>query len=695
MVANAERFGPRLTAKNDARITVVGQLLRWLKIDEVPQLVNVLKGDMSIIGPRPEVPDIVDLYDDEQRKALSVRPGMLGPSQITGRDELDKYPDDVDVEPYYIEHILPEKLATDLMYVENASFLNDIKYLFSGVKETVIGSVKIKHIVESRTRILYLALDTIASCISYVIAYNLRFDWAIPTSEFSYLVQVLPFVLLIRPVVFICFGLYQSLWKYIDIKDVLNVVKAASIGTVLTIFFTYVVTATGHSRSVFIIDLFLLMTIMCGFRMLYRFRLTNGTAKMGNIKNVLVVGAGDTGESLARQMANDSELGYQIVGFIDDDPRKKGMSIRGHKILGRCYDLPQIVRLTNTEEVIVAMTKATSGEMNRIIGFCEKAKVKYRIVPSVSDLISGKVYISKIRNVEVSDLLGRQSLQINISATRKLVEGKTILITGGAGSIGVELSRQILRMNPKCLVIVDKAENGLWSLKWETARAFPDAEVHYYLCEIEEKRRLREIFRHHHPHIVFHCAGLNHIPIAEGHEEKVFEQNTFDTKVVADLTKTYKAEKFILLSTDKVAYPTSVIGATKKVAELYVQKMAQQSEVDFIIIRFGTVLNSQGTFLHFFKKQLRQGGPITISDPEARGYFMTTFDAVELILQTAAMGRRGETFILDMGERVRIADIAEKLIRLSGASGRARRSAKISGKSTRDSYQRATRKSNV
>lgn len=666
MVENASQVGAKLTARNDPRITVIGQILRWLKIDELPQLLNVLKGDMSVIGPRPEIPEIVDLYTEEQREVLSVRPGMLGPSQIIGRNELEKYPDDVDVEPYYIEHILPEKLSTDLEYVKEATFLNDIKYLFHGVKETIVGSVKVKYLVESRTRILYLGLDMLFGCCSYVIAYNLRFDWEIPPSEYLHLIHVLPLIVLLRPVVFIGFGLYQSLWKYIDVSDIVKVVKAASLSTVLVIFFAYLVTATGHPRSVFVIDWFLLVTIMSGFRLFYRFRLTNGTAKNGTSKNLLIVGAGDTGESLVREILKNSDLGYQPVGFIDDDHKKKGRSIHGLKILGRCYDLPQIVKLKNVDEVIVAISRVTSGEMNRIVGFCEKAGVKYRIVPSVSDLISGKVYISKIREVEVSDLLGRESLKLDLSAIQKLIRSKVILITGGAGSIGVELCRQILPLEPESLIIVDKAENALWSLKWEISRSFPEATVHYYLSAIEDKKRLRENFRTHRPHIVFHCAGLNHIPVVEGHEERAFEENVYGTKVVADLTRTYKGERFILLSSDKVAYPTSVVGVTKKVAELYVQKMAQKSQVHFVTIRFGTVLNSQGTFLEFFRKQLHEGGPITVSHSEARGYFMTAVEAVELILQAAAMGRRGQTFVLDLGEKVRITDIAEKLVKLSG-----------------------------
>jgi len=466
--------------------------------------------------------------------------------------------------------------------------------------------------------------------------------------------------------VFIYFGLYQSLWKYIDVREIATVVKAVSLSTILIIFAAFLVGTKGHPRSVFIIDWFLLITIISGFRLFFRFRLTNGTPRKGKAKHVLIVGAGDTGESLVREILKNSDLEYNPVGFIDDDPRKKGMFIHGMKILGRCYDIPQIVQLKNVDEVIVAISRATSGEMTRILSFCEKARVKYRIVPSVSDLISGKVYISRIRNVEVSDLLGREALKLDLSAIKKMIAGKAILITGGAGSIGVELCRQTLPFDPARLIIVDKGENALWSLKWEITRNFPEAEVHHYLGDIGERPRLREIFRRHRPQVVFHCAGLNHIPIVEGHEEKAFQENVYGTKVVVDLTKTYKVEKFILLSSDKVAYPTSVVGATKKVAELYVQKMAQKSQVDFVIIRFGTVLNSQGTFLQFFKRQLHEGGPITVSHPEAKGYFMTAVEAVELILQAAAMGRRSQTFVLDMGGKVRIVDIAEKLVRLSG-----------------------------
>ena len=666
MVEYAAQFGPRLTAKNDPRITPLGQILRWLKIDEVPQLINVLKGEMSIIGPRPEIPSIVDLYSEEQRGVLSVRPGMLGPSQIIGRDELDKYPDDVDVEPYYVEHILPEKLATDLEYVKNASFVTDVLYLFRGLRETVVGSIKVKYILESRKRIFYLGLDVFFSCLSYVIAYHLRFDWAIPQPEYPYLIRVLMILLLMRPLAFVYFGLYQRLWKYTDVRDIAAVVKAVSLSTVVVIFCSYLVGLIGHPRSVFIVDWFLLVTFMSGFRLFFRFRLTNGKSRNGKLKNVLIVGAGDTGESLVREVLKNGNLGYQPVGFIDDDPRKKGVFIHGFKVLGRCYDIPQIVKLKGVNEVIVAISRATAGEMTRILGFCDKARVKYRIVPSVSDLISGKVHIAKIRNVEVSDLLGRESLRLDLSAIQRLIAGKAVLITGGAGSIGSELCRQILSFGPDRLIIVDKAENALRSLEWEIDRNFPNVEVSYCLRDTVEKPRLREIFRRYRPQVVFHCAGLNHIPIVEGHEEKAFHGNVYGTKVVADLAHTYGAEKFVLLSSDKAAYPTSVIGATKKVAEFYLDEKSRKSGVRYLTIRFGTVLNSRGTFLEFFERQLREGGPITLTHPEAKGYFMTAVEAVELVLQAAAMGEESQTLVLDMGEKVRIADIAEKLIRLSG-----------------------------
>jgi FlaA1/EpsC-like NDP-sugar epimerase/lipopolysaccharide/colanic/teichoic acid biosynthesis glycosyltransferase len=666
MVEYAAQFGPKLTAKNDPRITAMGQILRWLKIDELPQLLNVLRGEMSIIGPRPEIPSIVALYREEQRGVLSVRPGMLGPSQIVGRDELEKYPDDVDVESYYVEHILPEKLATDLEYVQNASFVTDILYLFRGLQETIAGSIKVKYILESRRRIFYLGLDVLFSCLSYVIAYHLRFDWVIPPAEYTYLMRVLLIILLMRPLAFVYFGLYQRLWKYTDVHDIAAVVKAVSLSTIVIIFFSYLVGLVGHPRSVFIVDWFLLVTFMSGFRMSFRFRLTNGKSRNGKRKNILIVGAGDTGESLVREVLKNGNLGYQPVGFIDDDPQKKGAFIHGLKVLGRCYDIPQIVKLKGVNEVIVAISRASAGEMTRILGFCDKARVKYRIVPSVSDLISGKVHIAKIRNVEVSDLLGREVLRLDLSAIRRLISGKAVLITGGAGSIGSELCRQILPFGPDRVIIVDKAENALRSLEWEIERNFPNVKVSYCLRDVIEKSRLREIFVHHRPRVVFHCAGLNHIPIVEGHEEKAFHGNVYGTKVIADLAHTYRAERFVLLSSDKAAYPTSVVGATQKVAELYLEEKSRKSKVQYLTIRFGTVLNSRGTFLEFFKRQLREGGPLTITHPEAKGYFMTAVEAVELILQATAMAEDSQTLVLDLGEKARIADIAEKLIRLSG-----------------------------
>lgn len=391
MVANASQIGSKLTRKADVRITRIGRLLRWLKVDELPQLINVLTGKMSFIGPRPEIPSIVNFYSKEQRKVLSVRPGIIGPAQILHRNELEKYPDDVeDTEDYYLKNILPEKLTIDLKYIDKKGILKDIGYLLEGVLITIFGAIKVEYLMKNRRQLLLLSIDLSLSIISYLTANLLRFDFVIPKKEQPIILPFLLLVLFIRPFAFIYFGLYQGLHKYVSTKEFTAILKAVTLGSLLIFASSFLLDIRAHSRAVILLDWLLLIVFLFGLRMAFRLFIQKRTRQTGDKKNVLIVGATDAGELLLREIDRNSKLRLNPVGFIDNDPQMLGRVIHGVKVLGRGSDLAEIVLVKDVDEIFLTIS---GDESRQIINFCQEAKMKYRIIPSLKDIISDRLEV--------------------------------------------------------------------------------------------------------------------------------------------------------------------------------------------------------------------------------------------------------------------------------------------------------------
>lgn len=393
MVCNAPQIGSKLTRKNDARITKIGRVLRWLKIDELPQLINVLTGKMSFIGPRPEIPSIVKLYSSKQRKVLSVKPGIIGPTQILHRNELEKYPDDVEnTEDYYLKHILPEKLAIDLKYIDRKGLLKDIGYLVRGILITIFGAIKVEYLMKNRRQLLLLCIDLSLSILSYLTANLLRFDFVIPITEQSTIFPFLLLIILIRPFIFIYFGLYQSLHKYVSTKDFACILKAVTLGSFLIMVSSFLLNIRNHSRSIIALDWLLLIIFLFGLRMVARLLIQKKSGqKEKDKRNALIVGATDAGELLLREIDRNSKLKLNPVGFIEDDPEMLGKVIHGVRVLGRRSDLAEIISVKNVDEVLLTIR---GDESKEIISFCRQNNVQCRIVPSLRDIINDRVKVN-------------------------------------------------------------------------------------------------------------------------------------------------------------------------------------------------------------------------------------------------------------------------------------------------------------
>ncbi len=512
---------------------------------------------------------------------------------------------------------------------------------------------------------------------AFLVANNMQFklDWFVRQYPF-----LLLFFLSVKLLVFGLFKQYRGWWRYVSISDLLGILKAAVASTlvIVTIWFAVMLQVpalrfglprgiTAISQGIFMADLFGTILLPAGLRMIIRlyheeFRTVGGRA----LKRFLIVGAGNAGEALLREILRMPIAQYDVVGFIDDDPIKQGTRIHGLPVLGTVELLPQICRQRSIDEIAIAMPSASQRQLRRVIQVCEGTKIRFRTVPSITDIASGKLRVSQIRDVDINDLLGRQVVQLDLDAIEAFACDKTILVTGAGGSIGSEMCRQICQFAPRRLLLVEQAENPLFYIERDLHRQFSTVGIEPIVCNITDAGRVDEVFAQYRPAVVIHAAAHKHVPLMELNMGEAIKNNVLGTRIVADATDRYGGSHFVMISTDKAVNPTSVMGASKRIAELYIQDLGRTSATQFITVRFGNVLGSEGSVVPIFKKQIAEGGPVTVTHPEMKRYFMTIPEASQLVLQAAGMGRGGEIFVLDMGEPVKIVDLAKELITLSG-----------------------------
>jgi FlaA1/EpsC-like NDP-sugar epimerase len=388
----------------------------------------------------------------------------------------------------------------------------------------------------------------------------------------------------------------------------------------------------------------------------------------GRLKRLLIVGAGNTGVTLLGDIHKKQIAEYEVVGFIDDDARKQGTFILGLPVLGTVEELPKICKEHNIEEIAIAMPSATHRQRRRVIQVCEGIKIGFHTVPSISDIASGKLRVSQIRNVEINDLLGREAVELDLHSIETFLRNKVIFVSGAGGSIGSEMCRQVCNFGPKLLLLVEQAENPLFYIDGELRSRFPALQIKAIICDITDKMRVNEIFEKYRPEVVIHAAAHKHVPLMELNPGEAVKNNVVGTQNVADAADRYGSTNCVMISTDKAVNPTSIMGSSKRIAEMYVQDLSRTSKTQFVTVRFGNVLGSEGSVVPIFKKQIAEGGPVTVTHPEMKRYFMTIPEASQLVLQAATMGKGGEIFVLDMGEPVKILDLAKELITLSGFS---------------------------
>ena len=507
--------------------------------------------------------------------------------------------------------------------------------------------------------------DLIMVALAWVLACWLRsslsyLDIASLTKEF----RVLPLVLIVQAVCYFVFGLHRGVWRFTSIGDLAKIIKAVLAGVLLSLLLIFFLTRfEGIPRTVFFMYTILLVSLMSGSRLLVRMLYEKSNLSPGR-KRILVIGAGASGDGFVREIQRGAD--YVAVGFLDDNKAKQGSEIRGLRVLGRSRELLHYAEKLSVDLVVIAMPSANAVVMRRIVALCESAEIEFLTLPSISDITSGRVNISELREVAIEDLLGREEVSLDWDKIQTGVNNKVIMVTGGGGSIGSELCRQIASLSPGKLLILDSCEYNLYKVEMELQEKFPYLEFKTLLADVTDKVAVHCAMKAYKPQIVFHAAAYKHVPILEYQLRVALLNNLIGTKIMAEASNDHGVEKFVLISSDKAVHPENVMGATKRAAEILCQNYDAHSKTQFITTRFGNVIGSSGSVIPLFKKQLLHGGPLTVTHKDITRFFMTIPEAAQLILQTTVMGAGGEIFVLDMGEPIKITYLAEQLIRLSG-----------------------------
>jgi len=529
---------------------------------------------------------------------------------------------------------------------------------------------------------IMLGADGAIFIVSLVLAYLLRFDFA---PEARFWLQI-PFLLTlsipIKLVMFFCFGLYRGMWRYTDIRDFWRLFQACLVSSLLLMTAVLFLTRfEGYPRSVFVMDL-ILTFVLCGglrvfIRTIYRQRdnlkvkgLLSRQALTGSMRrplsDVLIIGAGDAGEKILREVIENPELTYNVLGFLDDDPGKIGRSVHGVPVLGGVADLQKIVKRSNISQVFIAIPTASGSQMRRIVDACEEAGLSFKTLPGIGEIMEGRVSVSDLREVSFEDLLGREEIRLDSQSIEDYIRSKTILVTGAGGSIGSELCRQIDRFRPERLILMDASEYNLHRICSEFELSRGASKYVPLLGRVQDKGLMKHVFESYTPKIVFHAAAYKHVPILEESPWQAVQNNILGSHILMETATEHGTERFVVVSTDKAVRPSSVMGASKRVTELLMRRFGHESATQFMAVRFGNVVGSSGSVIPLFKEQIASGGPVTVTHPEVKRYFMTIPEAAQLILQAGALGCGGEVFVLDMGTQINIAEMARDLIRLMG-----------------------------
>ena len=521
--------------------------------------------------------------------------------------------------------------------------------------------------------LLSALLHIVFFVVIFFLTFFLRFELHIPQYYMTILIITLPAVVIVKFVVFYFFAAYKSSWRYPGIFDLVNIIKAASVSTLilgLLIYLFFVHEELRFPRSIIILDWLLTIIVIGGAKLFLRIvreEFSGIFSRTGPGRKMLIIGAGNAGESLIREIKKYPDMNYQVVGFVDDAPNKINSFMHGIKILGPIERLPELTEELAVDEILIAIPSASGDKIRRIVRYCEESGRPFRTIPSLDRLIDGRITVSKLREVQIDDLLRREPVRLDTGKIEDYLTGRSVMVTGAGGSIGSEICRQVMRYGPRILIMVDQAESAIFDIERELFKYIDlPGRLAAKIGDICDEGTLNRIFTQHRPEVIFHCAAYKHVPLMEYNVREAIRNNVLGTRLLAQTAMKFGVESLVFISTDKAVNPSSVMGASKRLAEKYLQLISSHSKTRFVIVRFGNVLGSQGSAVEIFKRQIAEGGPVTVTHPEMRRYFMTIPEASQLVLQAATIGKGGNIYFLDMGEPIKILDLARDLIRLSG-----------------------------
>jgi FlaA1/EpsC-like NDP-sugar epimerase len=526
----------------------------------------------------------------------------------------------------------------------------------------------------SKHRLWQVAVDAALIAAAWYLAFQLRFDKGVPIYYRTLFERSVGIVIVVQLVTFVCFGFYNRWWRYVSTRDMWGAARGVAVACVLSslvLYFANLVPEVGLPRSIAIMDFLLLLAFVAGARMLVRTLLERPAARdiVAHGKEVIVVGAGDAGHLIVREMLRQPSLGYTPIGLVDDDPKTRNLRVHGVRVLGTTDDLPGILREQRPDEVLIAMPSAPGSVRARVVEMARPSAIPVKTLPGLHELIAGDVDLAvQIRPVQVEDVLGREPVEVDLESIASYLADETVLVSGAGGSIGSELCRQISRLGAARLVLVENSERALFEIERELLgeRNFPACAA--VLADVGSRRKLREVFERYRPGVVFHAAAYKHVGLLEANPVASVRNNSLATRTVADVAVEFEARRFVLISTDKAADPKNLMGQSKALCEWIVEAYGHRPEVStrFVGVRFGNVLGSSGSVIPIFRRQIERGGPVTVRHPEMTRFFMTIPEAVSLVVQAGSIGGRGDIFVLDMGEPVKILELARNMIQLSG-----------------------------
>ena len=661
--------GPSVCPEGDPRVTSVGRFLRRSKVNEFPQLINVFKGDMTLVGPRPEAPDLAALYPAQAQAIFTVKPGLVGPNQILGRNEEEWYPAEVDPQQYYIEAILPKKLPVDLDYVRQSSAFTDLKYIFLGVRETLFKALNWNLVLQNRSQLYLLCADTVLCLVSFALAYTLQSIGVPQNQAFTVFLSFLLMVVLVRVPCLVYCGLYNTLIRHLSFHDVAGALKGVTVGSLLLGGLNTFTSARGLPYMVFLLDWLCLVFFMSFIRLALRFywdwRMINNE-QTG--RRVLIFGAGDAGALAYHSLLAEKETSFEVVGFLDDDRAKRHKTLYGQKVLGNRFNLEAVVKLYQVDSVFLAMPSTPFYEVAKIIRACQTAGVDHSIFPTLKNAFLA--VDPQKRHQTLTELIETQDVQLDATAVQPILQGRRVLLTGACGELGVELCQQILGFSPQQLIIIDRYEAPLTELVSRLKHSFPDSQIRPVLCGPMSHRKIADVFREHQPHIVFHTATRKYLPSFDIPVEDILRVNYLSTFELAKQAARCGSEQFIMLSSVEAERQSGPVSESLRAAEISLQQFFTSKQTRFATVRLCDILENRGGAVAAIKEQIAHLEPVTLTHPDATCHVLSKRAATHFILNSlvlTASNPTDEPILLSAeGSPVLLLEVAQQLAALNG-----------------------------